>query len=90
MTSTALVLKDKCNNSSRKARREEVAEDIDGKRLNITFCQFFFLEKWVITSLETEGEKEVNCLKFEINHITESVGIEGEALSKIRKVFAYK
>lgn len=64
--------------------------DIDGKRLNITFCQFFFLEKSVISSSETEAEKEVNCLRVEINHNKESAGTEDEALSKIRKVVVYK
>lgn len=63
---------------------------IDGKRLDKTFCQFFFWEKSVISSLETEAEEEVNCLRVEIYHSQESAGIEDGTLSKIRKVVVYK
>lgn len=61
--------------------------DIDGKRLNITFYQFFFLEKSVISSSETEAEEEVNCLRVEINHNKESAGTEDGALSKLERLF---
>lgn len=67
-----------------------MAEDSDGKRLNITFRQLFFLEKSVISSLEAEAEEEVNCLRLEINHNKEFVEIEHVASSKIRKVVVYK
>lgn len=60
-----------------------------GKDLILHFVNFLFREMSII-SLEREREKDVNCLRFEITNITESVGIEGEALSKIRKVVAYK
>lgn len=33
-----------CNNSSRKTRREEVAEDVDGKSLILHFVNFLFRE----------------------------------------------
>lgn len=67
-----------------------MAEDIDGKRLNIIFCQFSFQRNEYKILGDRKREKKMNCLKFEINDITESVGIEDEALTKIRKVVAYK
>lgn len=47
---------------------------------------FFFFEKSVISSLETEIEEKVNNLLVEINHTEESSGTEGRVLSKEEKL----
>jgi len=55
-----------------------VAEAIDGKRLKIIFCQLYFLEKSIISPLETEAEEEVNSLRVEINRSKELLGLKME------------
>lgn len=91
MTNTTLVLKAKRSTITAQKKQDmgRWLRILMEKDLILDFVNFLFREM-SIRSLESEGEEEMNYLKFEINDITESVGVEGGGLSKIRKVVAYK